>query len=91
MGRSNITLHCIVLQVLHSVLNEVAINWVNQTLCIVLQELHNVLNEVAIEWVTQTLRYIALFFKCYIVFLMRLPLNGLLKHYNTLHCSSRAT
>ena len=60
-------------------------------LCIVLQELHIVLNEVAIEWVTQTVRYIALFFKCYIVFLMRLPLNGLLKHYNTLHCSSRAT
>ena len=50
-------------------------------LCIVLQELHSVLNEVAIEWVTQTLCYIALFFKCYIVFLMRLPLNGLLKHY----------
>ena len=56
MGYSNITLHCIVLQVLHFVLNEVII-----------------------ESVTQTLRYIALFFKCYILFLMRLPLNGLLK------------
>ena len=60
-------------------------------LCIDLQELHSVLNEVAIEWVTQTLCYIALFFKCYIVFLKRLLLNGLLKHYNILHCSSRAT
>ena len=59
--------------------------------CIVLQVLHFVLNEVAIEWVTQTLRYIALFFKCYIVFLMRLPLNGSLKHHKTLHCSSSAT
>ena len=68
MGHSNITLHCIALQVLHSVLNEVAI-----------------------EWVSQTLHYIELFFKCYIVFLKRLPLNGLLKHYNILHCSSRAT
>ena len=57
-------------------------------LCIVLQELHSVLNEVAIEWVTQTLRYIVLFFKCYVVFLMRLPLKG---YSNTLHCSSRAT
>ena len=56
MGHSNITPHCIVLQVLHFVLNEVAI-----------------------EWVTQTLRYIALFSECYILFLMRLPLNGLLK------------
>ena len=56
MGYSNITLHCIVLQVLHFVLNEVVI-----------------------ELVTQTLRYIALFLKCYILFLMRLPLNGLLK------------
>ena len=56
MGHSNITLHCIVLQVLHFVLDEVAI-----------------------ESVTQTLRYIALFFKCNIFFLMRLPLNGLLK------------
>ena len=60
-------------------------------LCIVLQELHSVLNEVAIEWVTQTLRYIALLFKCYIVFLMRLPLNWSVKHYATLHCSSSAT
>ena len=68
MGHSNIIRHCIVLQVLHFVLNEVAI-----------------------EWVTQTLRYIALFFKCYILFLMRLPLNGSLKHYATLHCSSSAT
>ena len=91
MGHSNIIILCIVLQELYSVLNEAAIKWVTQTLCIVLQELPNVLNEVAIEWVTQTLRYIAFFFKCYIVFLMRLPLNGLLKHYNTLHCSSRAT
>ena len=68
MGHSSIMLHCVILQVLQSVLNEVAI-----------------------EWVAQTLRYIALFFKCYTVFLMRLPLNGLLKHYKTLHCSSRAT
>ena len=68
MGYSNITLHCIVLQVLHFVLNEVAI-----------------------EGVTQTLRYIALFFKCYILFLMRLSLNRSLKHYATLHCSSSAT
>ena len=59
MGHSNIMLHCIVLQVLHFVLDEVAI-----------------------ESVTQTLRYIALFFKCYILFLMRLPLNGLLKNIN---------
>ena len=68
MGHSNITLHCIVLQVLHFVLDEVAI-----------------------ESVTQTLHYIALFFKCNIFFLMRLPLNGSLKHYATLHCSSSAT
>ena len=59
--------------------------------CIVLQVLHFVLNEVAIEWVTQTLRSIALFFKCYILFLMRLPLNRSLKHYTRLHCSSSAT
>ena len=32
MGHSNITLHCIVLLVLHSVLNEVAIKCVTQTL-----------------------------------------------------------
>ena len=56
MGHSNIIRHCIVLQVIHFVPNEIAI-----------------------EWVTQTLHYIALFFKCYILFLMRLPLNGLLK------------
>ena len=56
MGYSNITLHCIVFQVLYFVFNEVAI-----------------------ESVTQTLHYIALFFKCYILILMRLPLNGLLK------------
>ena len=56
MGHSSITLHCIVLQVLHFALDEVAIELVTQTLC-----------------------YIALFFKCYILFLMRLPLNGLLK------------
>ena len=48
-------------------------------LCIVLQVLHSVFNEVAIEWVTQTLRYFALFFKWYILFLMKWPLNGLLK------------
>ena len=68
MGHSNIIRHCIVLQVLHFVLNEVAINGVTQTLC-----------------------YIALFFKCYILFLMRLSLNRSLKHYATLHCSSSAT
>ena len=59
--------------------------------CIVNQMLHSVLNEVAIEWVTQTLQYFALFFKCYIVFLMRLSLNGLLKHHKALHCSSSTT
>ena len=32
MGHSNITLHCIVLQVLHFVFNEVAIESVPQTL-----------------------------------------------------------
>ena len=32
MGHSNIMLHCIVLQVLHFVLNEVAIESVTQTL-----------------------------------------------------------
>ena len=32
MGHSNITLHCIVLQVLHFVLNEVAIEWVTQNI-----------------------------------------------------------
>ena len=32
MGHSNIIRHCIVLQVLHFVLNEVAIEWVTQTL-----------------------------------------------------------
>ena len=56
MGHSNITLHCIVLQVLYFVFNEVAI-----------------------ELVTQTLHYIALFFKCCVLILMRLTLNGLLK------------
>ena len=90
MGHSNIIRHCIVLQVLHFVLNEVAIEWVTQTLCYIALffVLHFVLNEVVIESVTQTLRYIALFFKCCILFLMRLPLNGSLKHYTTLHCSS---
>ena len=32
MGHSNITLHCIVLHVLHFVLNEVAIEWVTQNI-----------------------------------------------------------
>ena len=32
MGYLNIIRHCIVLQVLHSVLNEVAMEWVTQTL-----------------------------------------------------------
>ena len=32
MGHWNITLHCIVLQVLHFVLNEVAIEWVTQNI-----------------------------------------------------------
>ena len=32
MGHSNITLHCIVLQVLHFVLNEAAIEWVTQNI-----------------------------------------------------------
>ena len=32
MGYSNITLHCIVIQVLHFVLNEVAIEWVTQNI-----------------------------------------------------------
>ena len=86
MGHSNIIRHCIVLQVLHFVLNEVAIEWVTQSLRYIALffVLHFVLNEVAIESVTQTLRYIVLFFKCYILFLMRLPLNGSLKHYATL-------
>ena len=58
MGHSNIMLHCVVLQVQHSVLNEVVTEWVTQTsLDIVLffKVLHSVLNEVAIKWVTQTL------------------------------------
>ena len=29
---------------------------------------------------------IVLFFKCYIVLLMRLSLNGLLKHHKALYC-----
>ena len=32
MGYSNVIRHCIVLQVLHAVLDEVAIEWVIQTL-----------------------------------------------------------
>ena len=31
MGHSNIMLHCVVLQVLHRVLNEVVTEWVTQT------------------------------------------------------------
>ena len=57
---------------------------------IVLYELQSLLYEVNVEWVTQTLCYTVLFFKCYIVFLMRLSLNGLLKHHKTLNCSSSA-
>ena len=32
MSHSNMTLHCIVLQVLHFALNEVAIEWVTQNI-----------------------------------------------------------
>ena len=49
---------------------------------IVLQVLHFVLNEVAIEWVTQTLRYIALFFKCYILFFNEVAIESVTQ---TLH------
>ena len=71
MGQSNITLHCIVLQVLHSVLKEVAIKWVLKH--------YNILH------CSSRATY------CSHNFLMMLPLNGSLKHYATLHCSSSAT